>query len=248
MPISKVIDWQIESIRVTMFVNGSLNPNLLETWLMDISTNSPLQVSKKPSSFEGISESAAGILSTKWTANRLDVVLSSKELIDGNSIASLSDATPLFTQYFDSIPEIGDLPLVDRIALGLKLFFEVSNETEGHEILSKSIVGLSIPKSAGDFLYRVNIPCESHTIDGLKINRLATWSVGQGKVVRVQIKPDGSQEEQTISELPTAIRLELDINTNQTAKLGLHLDRSLLHELQHIAMEVASGGEAQMQK
>ena len=46
MPTSNSIDWQIESIRVTAFVNGQLNPSMLETWLEEVSENSPSQISK----------------------------------------------------------------------------------------------------------------------------------------------------------------------------------------------------------
>ena len=60
MPTSNSIDWQIESIRVTAFFNGQLNPGMLETWLEKVSENSPSQVNKTPSSFSGISRSTAG--------------------------------------------------------------------------------------------------------------------------------------------------------------------------------------------
>ena len=107
--------------------------------------------------------------------------------------------------------------------------------------MSSSIVGLNLPESARDFLYRVNHPYKSRTVDGLNLNRLATWSVGKVQVIRVQINPDGSQDQQTISEAPPAIRLELDINTDEAVQLGADLERlrNLLDELKAIALNVA---------
>ena len=250
MPTSNSIDWQIESIRVTAFVNGQLNPDMLETWIEKVSENSPSQISKAPSSFIGVSRSTAGFLRTNWNANRLDVTLSSEQPQSSQPIAPISEATSLFSRFVDRIPEIRELAPVDRLALGLILTFQVPSESEGLEILSPSIVSLNLPQSARDFLYRVNHPYKSRTVDGLNLNRLATWSVGHVQLIQLLIKPDGSQFQQTISEGPTAIRLELDINTDKAMQLGANLEllRNLLNELKTIAVNVAIGGEANMRE
>lgn len=248
MPTSNSIDWQIENIRVTAFVNGRLNPGMLENWIGEISENSPSQVSKTPSSFIGVSRSTAGFLRVNWNTNRLDVTLSPEQPQSSQTIAPISELTSLFSRFVDRIPEIGELAKVDRVALGLVLTFQVSSESEGLEILSPSIVNLDLPPSARDFLYRVNHPYESRTLDGLKLNRLATWSVGQVQVIQVQINPDGSQVQQIISEAPFAIRLELDINTDNAIQLGANSERlrDLLNKLKAIALDVAIKGEAAM--
>ena len=244
------IDWQIESIRVTAFVNGPLNPDMLETWIEEVSENSPLQISKAPSSFIGVSRSTAGFLRTNWNANRLDVTLSSEQPQSGQAIAPISEATSLFSRFVDRIPEIGELAPVDRLALGLILTFQVPSESEGLEILSPSLVCVNLPRSARDFLYRVNHPYNSRTVDFLNLNRLATWSVGHVQLIKVLVKSDGSQVQQTIAEAPIAIRLELDINTDQATQLGADLEllRNLLNELKTIAVNVAIGGEATMRE
>ena len=117
MPTSNSIDWQIESIRVTAFVNGQLNPGMLETWIGEVSENSPSRVSKTPSSFIAVSRSSAGFLRTNWNANRLDVTLSSEQPQSRQTIAPMSEATALFGRFVDRIPEIGELALVDRLAI-----------------------------------------------------------------------------------------------------------------------------------
>jgi hypothetical protein len=248
MPRPNNINWQIESIRVTAFVNGQLNPSMLETWLEKVSENSPSKISKTPSSFVGVSRSTAGFLRINWTANRLDVILSSEEPQSVQAIAPISEVTSLFSRIVERVPEIGELALIDRLALGLVLSFQVPSESEGFKILSSSIVGLNLPESARDFLYRVNHPCGSSTVIDLNINRLATWSISKVQVIQVHIKSDGTQDQQTISEAPLAIRLELDINTDQAVQLAADLEklRNLLDELKQIALVVASDGEATM--
>ena len=139
MPTSNSIDWQIESIRVTAFVNGQLNPGMLETWIEEVSENSPSQISKAPSSFIGVSRSTAGFLRTNWNANRLDVTLSSEQPQSSQTIAPISEATSLFSRFVDRIPEIGELAPVDRLALGLILTFQVPSESEGLEICHQAL-------------------------------------------------------------------------------------------------------------
>jgi hypothetical protein len=248
MPTKKSIDWQIESIRATTFVNGQLNPDMLEAWLKEVSENSPSQINKKPSSFIGVSRSTAGFLRTSWNANRLDVILSSEEPQHSEPIASISELDSLFHRFVDRIREIGDLTLVDRIALGLTLTFQVSSESEGLEILSPIIKGLDISPSARDFLYRVNYPYKSSTVEGLSINRLAAWAVGHRQLIELQINQDGSQVQKNISQSSTVISLELDINTDQTSQLNADLDQlsKVLLELENIAVKVANDGESAM--
>jgi len=250
MSTSNSIDWKIESIRFTALLNGQLNPDMLETWIGKVSENLPSQISKTPSSFIGVSRSSAGFLRANWNANRLDVTLSSEQPQSSQSIAPISEAAALFTRFVDRIPEIGELAPVDRLALGLILTCEVPNESEGLKILSPSIVGLSLPLSARDFLYRVNHPYKSRSIDGLNLNRLATWSVGRMQLLQFKINPDGSQNQEIISEDPSAIRLELDINTDKAMQLKADLKRlrDLLNELKTIAVNVAIGGEASMRE
>lgn len=244
------IEWNIETLRVTIFVNDKLNPNQLEAWLQTVSENSPSKINKTPSSFLGVSRSTEGFLETKWKANRLDVILSSEIPQSNRTITTFSEVSSLFGRFVDRIPEIGEFAIVDRLAIGLVLSFQVPSESEGLKILSPIIVGLNLPGSARDFSYRINHPCESAVVSGLKINRLATWSVGMVQIIRIHVNQDGSQDQQTIKTDPPAIRLELDINTNEATPLKADQDqlKKLLNELKKIALGVASGGEVFMRE
>lgn len=245
MPSSNSIDWQIESIRVTAFINGQLNPDMLEKWTREVSENTPSQLNKTPTSFKCVSRSTVGFLHANWNGNRLDVILSSEKQQNRQAIAPISEATSIFGQFVDRMPEIGELAPVDRLAFGLTLTAPVSSDSEGLEKLSPSIPSLNLPSTARDFLYRVNIPCRSNTSEDLNLNRLATWSVGQAQIIQVELHGDGSQSQNSVL-LPTAIRLELDINTDKDTQLAADVNvvRNLLNELKGIAMNVATIGEA----
>ena len=249
MSVSNSIDWKIVSMRVTAFVDGDLSSSILESWLEEVSENAPSKVNKMPSSFTGIAKNDVGFLKVQWSDNKLDVILSSKEPQINQTIAPMSEIAPLFSQFVDQVPNIKNLAPVDRIAFGLILTCPVPSEEEGLKALSTSIVGLKLSPSVRDFLYRVNHPCKSSTDDTLLLNRLTTWSVGHVQVIQLQINQDGSQERKVLSETPTAMRFELDINTDEAVSLGAGSDKlkSLLDELKTIALDIVQNGEGMMQ-
>jgi hypothetical protein len=246
MPNSNSINWQIESIRGSMFVNDQLDSNKLEAWLEEVSENSLSQVNRTPTSFVGTSRNPAGFLRVSWNANKLDVKLSSGEPRGAQTIAPLSDATSLFKLFVNRMPEICEPALVNRIALGLVLTYQVSSVEEGLELLKTRILSLNLPQSAGDFLYRVNIPCESLTSNGLNLNRLTTWSIPNQQIIEVQIRPDGTQNQRVVSENPLSIKLELDINTDKETPLDINTEEfsALIQEFQKIALDISNIGES----
>ncbi|MPM49931.1 hypothetical protein SDC9_96665 [bioreactor metagenome] len=239
------IDWQIESIRFTSFMNQSLNSTYLEHWVEEVSKNSLSKVNKTPSSFTGLSSMALGVLRANWVGNRLDIVLSAEDPKKNQTILPWSESDNLFVQVFDRVPEICEPNLFDRIAIGLVLTSQVANDMDGNRALSKMIVGVSVPETVKDFLYRVNYPCGSKTSGEIFINRLAIWSVGHSQLFEVVINEDGSQSEKLISEDPAALRLELDINTDKNTHLKIDKTnlQNLLGEFKSIIKNICSDGE-----
>ncbi len=241
-------NWNIESMRFTAFINGQLNPSMLEAWLEQASENSPSQVNKAPNSFSGVSRrSTTGFLRTIWKGDRLDVTISPENPLDTiQTIASISEADSLLGWFVQQIPEIKELPPIDRLAFGLILVIPVASQSQGTEILSENIASLKLKPSARDLIYRVNYPHESQVSRGVSLNRLATWSVSNIQIMEFRLNPDGSQGQKVVSEGELAARLELDINTDKESKLGANSEllRSLLDELTKIALDVARSGEA----
>jgi len=246
MPDQYVINWQIDSIRTTIFFKNSLNPNNLEGWLSKVSEYPPLQINKMPLAFNSVSKSSPGFLRVNMADNRLDILLSPEELRSNQTIAPFSEISSLFSQFVDNIPDIAEMPLVDRLAVGVVLSLQVTSNEEGVEIISPHISGVDLPITARDFLYRINLPSKSQVIDDLSINRLAVWSIGYAQLVHVQINSNGSQSQEVFTENNPTIHLELDINTDGGTQIGANTDqlRVLLSELKSIALSVANNGES----
>ena len=246
MPNSINIDWNIESIRVTGFHRGSFNTRSLESWLETVSENEPIQVNKTGQSFDGVSRSPDGFIRVNWNGNRFDVRLTPEQPALATQIAPFTEVQRLFVRYVDAVPRIENLPIMDRIALGVVLTASVENEEQGMELLRPAICGLNVDPRVRDFLYRANYPFESQTIIGTRINHLATWSVGQLQTVKVQIGPDGSQTQETVDTAPMSIRLDLDFSTDQFTSLEAdsELLARLLTELGVQVIDFANNGES----
>lgn len=241
------IDWQIESIRTTVFFNDSLNSTALLSWLEKFNNGSSSRLSITPTSFQGVARTQAGLLRVNWASNRLDVILASEDPRHVQTIASLSAVNELFTQFMLPLKDIGQLPPAARIAYGLVLSCQVQNELAGLDRLSTLLTRVNVSKASRDFLYRLNIPIESKSIPGLLLNRLATWLVGQVQILQVEIKDDGTQVQSNLIENPPfSLRLEMDLSTDPKKQLNCPSENveKLLNELSGIALDIAANGES----
>jgi hypothetical protein len=242
------IDWNIESIRVTGFHSGTFNTRSIETWLETTSENVPIQVNKTSSSFSGVSRTTDGFIRADWSGKRFNVILTPEQPEADPFLAPFNEARRLFALFVDSVPKIESLPFMDRVALGVILYASVVDEEQGIKLLRPAIHGLQIEPHARDFLYRVNYPIESLTRQDVNINRLVTWSVGQVQMIQIQVRSDGSQAQETVNVMPMAIRLELDISTDQNFMLEANPEEvaQLLSEMEAITTNIADNGESSM--
>lgn len=241
------IEWQIESIRTTVFLNGALSTSTLQSWLEKVSNGASTRLNITPTSFQGVARTTAGLLRVNWASNRLDVILASEDPKDVRTIAKLSLGNDLFTQFFLPLKDLGELPPIGRIAYGLVLSSQVESESAGLDALSKLLTRVKLSKACRDFSYRLNIPVESKTLPGLIFNRLATWLVGQTQILQLQIKDDGSQVQSNLLENPPFdVRLEMDLSTDAQAQLNCSSSdfEKLLHELSGLSLDIAAHGES----
>jgi len=244
---TNAIEWQIESIRTTIFFNGLLNTSALQSWLEKVSNSGSIRLNITPSSFQGAARTTNGLLRVNWASNRLDVILASENPTNVQAIAPLSSANDLFTQVMLPLKDLGELPPANRIAYGLVLSCQVQNESTGLDLLSNHLTRVKLSKSSRDLLYRVNIPVESKSISGLLLNRLATWLVGQIQILQVELRTDGSQVQSNLLEnVPFSTRLEMDLSTDAQKQLNCSTSdfEKLLCELSQISLDIAAHGES----
>lgn len=103
-------------------------------------------------------------------------------------------------------------PSSQRIAVGFVLISAVPDRETGYRELGKFVDGVPSDQNATDFQYQVNHPRPSRAgVDGLRINRLAKWSVGAFQSMRVTI--GSGTATQILGPSQSHLRLELDINT-----------------------------------
>lgn len=128
---------------------------------------------------------------------------------------------PTLGDYFESKESFSGLmnlwldgmtPALTRLAFTAVLFQPVENETEANEIFSSYLTRIDIDPNSTDFLYRVNNRYNSKEVDGLQINRLMTWSLGQMELSVREISA-GQPEETPKKRISDVCALVLDINT-----------------------------------
>jgi hypothetical protein len=139
-------------------------------------------------------------------------------------------------------------PAAARIALGADLIQPVDTPAQGNNRLQSYIKTVDLA-GAADFLYRINRPRTSHSLglEGLKINRLSTWSIIQSKMLSLSIPPTTTPK-QSVTVWPLsrpACRLELDINTAQDyqGEIGPEELHILFGEFVQLGSEIAEHGD-----
>ncbi|HZD55590.1 MAG TPA: hypothetical protein VE136_02610 [Anaerolineales bacterium] len=161
----------------------------------------------------------------------------------GNFPEAITKFQPLVQEWLKS--EL--CPELIRIAFGVILLSPVENEIDGFSRLSEYIQSLDIdPHNVSDLMYQINRWRVSKTGNpGIKLNRLNKWSVSVHQVVGFQL--GGVRLNPLLGERNFAIKLELDINTDQSNENSISKDRyrPILNELIELAVEIVEEGDVQ---
>ena len=107
-------------------------------------------------------------------------------------------------------------------------------------MLADLLPALRIDLDMHDLLFRVNRRRRSRAMEGLELNRLATWSVASILEVRVEV-PNPESLESTVTR--NVCRLELDINTAPESKRRIDDLAGMLAELVDLGNEIAAKGD-----
>ena len=134
-------------------------------------------------------------------------------------------------------------PVANRMAYGAVLSHRSGNRSDCLRVLDDLLSTVTVdPQNTWDFDYSVNRRRGSKSIDGLMINRLAKWTLGQEIIGAVELPVSGGQPRinATIVHVPT---LTLDINTMPEFPGPLNRPRELLAELADLGTEIALEGD-----
>lgn len=137
-------------------------------------------------------------------------------------------------------------PPFKRLAVGSVLLIPVADKVEGYREIQKFLPAITLDaENSADFLYSINRPRQSRAIQGLRINRLARWSVARLSGIQIQLGNAGATQAIESPEGLSAIRLELDINTQpeRIEPLPSRPRQQLFEELLGLNIEIAEKGD-----
>jgi hypothetical protein len=225
MPRLAFSDWNADQLRCTAFtLTGTSLP--AAHWWTKLAGADPEQITTNPrlGSSQAVGRFGPGTLVVSTQPDRVDWFLGPAPIeaasIHGQ-VATEPNAPSIgnAVQAFDVFSEISkqwlafeDIPNVNRLALGGVLSHQEVDKRAGYHRLPDYVPAQVDPESS-DFLFQVNLPTPSRSIDGLVINRLSKWAVTMFKLLALK-GPGGSFVAQDL-KTTIALRAEIDINTAQ---------------------------------
>jgi len=248
----KFDEWLVENLRLTVFPVGESTVKPADWWQY-VTGLEPDQVStsgkRAVSSAEGIFEGKKLVL--RSVLDRIDWFLvptdsATEEAVFNSEPPAIGHASEAF-ELFSSIVEkwflSGDLPKINRIALGGTLLNPVGDRRSAYLSL-KEYIPVAIDPDSSDLLYQINLPrVDIPTVPGLELNRLSKWLATHHELFAV---PIGGVLGTPISQgsSPTSIRVELDVNTMPEFKGPIPRDKlsTVYRELARAARDIVSNG------
>lgn len=237
----RVLDWAVTGTRITIFVAPEAN-FAFPLWRSLVGEDPESSNVQKTGVKTEVGPFGKGSLTIRILPNRIDLIYGPvDESPLTTTVATLGQfpdsAEPLLT-LFRRWCQAETFPPTNRIALGLILFYVVGEIETGYAQLSSLINGVPQGIGATDFLYQINVPRPSKSIQGLRLNRLSKWSVDRMHVLL--LSSAGPQ----FGPETYHIRLELDLNTGAEYRDIIVKERltQLLDEMLEAAQQLAQEG------
>ncbi len=180
-----------------------------------------------------------------WTFGAVEGEPSSGDI---PSLGAFSSVLELFTSLAHRW--LSSCSSATRLAFGADLVQPSDSIAAAYLRLGYYLQSIKIdPENSSDFFYRINRPRLSRSgINGLKINRLSSWSVLQARLLSFEVAAVGRPKSSHVSLAPSAqpaCRVELDINSSADFVGDLPSDtlNVLFSELIELANEIATQGD-----
>jgi len=204
-------EWEVESLRVTVFTNDLIPPSYGdELWKKVVGTEAE-SISRKGSM--GIFTAAGPVddamLTLTVTPGRVDWLFSpaSVEALLEHSLGKFQSQDERFAERLSNWLQFPSI-VISRIAFGLVIRLPVQNRIAGYKMLGEFLPKIAPdPDASRDFMYQINRPRESKVIPGLMINRLSKWGS-----VDMNVHMVGASKATSTAQF---MKLELDVNTDK---------------------------------
>ena len=253
MPPLPLTDWRAEQIRLSIFPAPGATARLVEWWEA-VADRVPDDRTENPKRGVAVVSGAfaPGKLVLSLEPERIDWLLVPPDSDDlpeegppdlGSMTATLDSFSRIIQRWLGR----DDVPEVARLAFGAVLKHPEPNAPTAYARLPE-YVPVRVDPNSSDFLYQVNVPVASRSVEDLQINRLSKWAVTAARRLSVRFVPGaGTFTHQQVTDPVIAFRLELDVNTSPTFQDSLPRPRllDLYLELVSLGQEIVRAGIAQ---
>ena len=244
-------DWQVESLRLSAFMVDVIDPAKTRCW-ESLVGKIPDELRSQPQQQLVVEEGPFlnGRLLVEARRNRFDWRLIHDLNNPSHEFPVMGSYDALESRFRDLMLKwLADCPPIHRVAYGGVLLLPAESQLDAYKKLDGLLPAVDIdPENTRDLTYRINRRRNSRCeIEGLKINRLSTWSVAQIVDTLVEMSAGGHHPPK-VMQSPNSrniCRLELDINT--VPEFVQELDKRLLpeifNELVDTGNEIAAKGD-----
>ena len=244
-----MIDWQVESLRLTLFRAKPIE-TVIPLW-ETLTGERPEKVYSQPRANVIKEEGTVvlGLLTHRSDPLRVNWILSpsqeqQQKTASFPNLGSLFETKAQFVKIMSDWLSSDAVPETNRIALGSVSIILKDNRASAYKLLSTLLHHVTIDiENSTDFLYQINRPIQSAVETGLMINRLSKWNAANvmGFGLLLGERPEVIQDTRDY----VAARLELDINTHQSNKRTFSKEElfPLLKELNDFGNQISTEGD-----
>jgi len=240
-------EWAAEQLRVSLFSSEALGVTEDDwcalTGQSEAETRRSIPGGRVFSGrFEG------GLLNLSGVLNRTDIVFSAAPPEEASAepqlptTGSWESARDKFYDFAHVWVETRKVA-VTRLAFGAVLLCETTDRKSSYEVLKSLLTSVEVvPDRMQELLYRVNWPTESGLVQGLKVNRVTSWSALEIRLATLEVT--GSPH-LVPSNVLNVVRLEIDNNTDADRTISIPQAQigAVFKELITFASEIARNGE-----
>jgi len=242
--MSKNTDWQVISLRMTVFVSAD-EYYQSDSWWENVVGYVPdeklEQQRQQKISYEGNFKEGKLSLEVYRSENRVNWLFKPNEpefILAGQmpTLGSFVETINHFVKYMQKWL-VQDIPALYRIAYGAIIVQPANTVEESYKLLSDYLNRDFDESTTSDLMYRINRRRTSDVVDNLSINRVTTWSSYD---FLIELTHQFGHMNKLLKH--HTCRLELDINNVPSKQ---KLDKSILPEL--FSEFVALGNEIAQQ-
>ena len=248
-PEDEQLPWSAEALRLTLFPVPGESLNI--SW-EDTVGEPPESSQQQPRIKTGIEVGPLGAaeagrtLEVQTNPFQTNWVIGSRtgpgeEALRADSPMEMSGAVDALRQLAARIFKMQ--PRVTRMAFGAQLRQSTETQSAAYRLIPRYLPFEPDAKRSSDFIYQINFPRPSGSVEGITINRLSQWAVVTTSSVLISV--DGSDAPLTGSKelISVALQVTLDINNSPNrGELPVDSLEGLFEEMLTAGLEICAKG------